>query len=641
MSLYDRQPEGGPTVNWSSIHPKLSEQVSDILVLLDCCFAAQAARANQKRAIPSNVELLAACAMRVKTILPGPLSFTTHLIKHLRDALETSGHARISDIANMLAHRDSGCIQTPVHFSGLGNRKGTIRLDRFDPHPGDSLHARREVAWLTLRVSLRDVLTDPLIADIIQWFKAHPSRKVAKLTVERVALSTGNLHHFIHEEGRGRNAGPRFERLPAPAKHEILTAWSNFRTVLAALATQLRTQSSTMDEETSDHEVAVDAQKGLLGTLLELENGLLSLQDTVQRSIMALPDLYGNREALIKAIEDTAMRDLGFVPSLHRRLKAFFPSPLGNLLQTDHVVEFAPNAPKIFQTLVKENLSKLGPVLVEYKDYYRPLSQRSDRKRIEQRIQVLADLLQTRGSPQFHTLRCTQWFHEPNDLRFGLVFEYPAGHDGFKTLRDLIQTASSTQRPTLGQRFLMVRSIGEAILNWHTSANWVHQGIASHNIIFFKPVGSPNIDYSKPYLCGFEFSRPSTGISDNAVVENFEMNVYRHPSRQGAPSEFHTKKHDLYSFGILMLEVGIWDLVSKCFNAKLRKDLVPEKMHDHIKLHARKRLGHHMGAAYERASSRCLNIDFGVELDDHVGTQLARMFEKLVLKELHSGMRLD
>lgn len=519
--------------------------------------------------------------MRVKTILPGPLSFTTHLIKHLREALDISGYARISDIANMLAHRDSGCIQTPVHFSGLGNRKATIRLNRFDPNAGNSLHARSEVAWPTLR-SLRDVLTDPLFSDIIQWFKAHPSRKVARLTVEKVVLISGNLHNFIHERGRGENAGPRFERLPAPAKLEILTAWSNLRTVLAAFATQLRSQSSTMDEDTPDHEVAVDAQKGLLGNLLELENGLLGLQDAVQLSVMALPELYRNRTALLEAIENTAMRDLGFVPSLNRRLKAFFPSQLGNTLETDHVVESAPNAPKIFQSLVKETIRKLEPVLVEYKGYDKALSQRSERERTEQRIQVLADLLKTRGPPQFHTLRCTQWFHEPNDLRFGLMFEYPTGSDGFKTLRDLIQTASSTQKPTLGQRFLMVRSIGEALLNWHTSANWVHQGIASHNIVFFKPVGSPNIDYSKPYLCGFEFSRPSAGISDNVIVEEFELNVYRHPSRQGAPSEYHTKKHDLYSFGILMLEVGIWDLVSNCFDVKLRKDLAPQKMRDNI-----------------------------------------------------------
>lgn len=385
---------------------------AEILVLLDCCFAAQAARANQKKAIPSNVELLAACAMRVKTVPPGPRSFTTQLIKQLRAALDSEGYAKISSIHNALAHRDSGFKETPIHFSGLERGKGTIRLERFNSSPAVDVVAKREAAWLNLRLSLRDMLTENRISDIIQWLKAHPTRKGSRLTVENVVLSTENLHQFIHDEGRGGNSAPKFDQLPPPAKHDILTAWGDFRTLLAGLATQLRSSSSATDEDTQSDKRTPDSAhnepQGSLATLLDLEQGLLSLQNVVQRSVMALPDLYGKREALMAAIEDTAMRDLGFVPLLNRRLKARFPSHSDGSMKTDHVISSTPSRPEIFRSLVREELRELGPVLVEYKVYDKKINQHSDIERLEVRIRTLAELLQTRGPPDFHTLRCTR-----------------------------------------------------------------------------------------------------------------------------------------------------------------------------------------------------------------------------------------
>lgn len=583
--------------------------------------------------------------MGVKTRPPGPHSFTTHLIKQLRASLKTTGSAKISDVVNVLAHRDSGCRETPVHFSGLGDGKSTVCLEAFDANPATDTHPGKEVAWLTLRVSLRDMLSDTLIDDIIRWLKARPARKVSRLTIENVVQSANHFAHFIHDEGRASAPGPKFDQLSKSAKEDVLTAWDDFRSLLAALATQLRSRSTIQRRDTQDQDTGpsyTDALlRGPLATLLELENGLLSLQGIVQRSVMALPDLYGNRESLLEAIEDTAMQDLGFVPLLKWRLNARFPSDPDNSMKIDHMVKEAPAQLKVFRSIVKEELHDLGTVLVEYKTYDKNAVPAGGTNRLEQHIQALADLLKTRGPPDFHSLQCISWFHEEENTRLGLVFEYPRGYNGFTSLRELIQMPGSSQRPTLAQRFLIVKKIGEALLKWHISANWVHQGIGSHNIYFFKPKNSASYDYSRPYLCGFEFARPSDGISLSICVEDFEQNVYRHPARQGAPSKYHTKKHDLYSYGILLFEVGVWNLVSNCFDANLRKNLVPWKMQDYIKVNARKRLSHYMGAAYERAASRCLNEEFGVELDDPVGTQLAKAFQDLVLDEIEPGTRLD
>ena len=57
--------------------------------------------------------------MGVKTILPGLYSFNTHLIKQLNVFLKNTGSARVFDIVNMLARRDSGYRYTPVHRDAL------------------------------------------------------------------------------------------------------------------------------------------------------------------------------------------------------------------------------------------------------------------------------------------------------------------------------------------------------------------------------------------------------------------------------------------------------------------------------------------------------------------------------------------
>ncbi|KAK3494387.1 uncharacterized protein B0T23DRAFT_427405 [Neurospora hispaniola] len=41
---------------------------------------------------------------------------------------------------------------------------------------------------------------------------------------------------------------------------------------------------------------------------------------------------------------------------------------------------------------------------------------------------------------------------------------------------------------------------------------------------------------------------------------SWERNVYRHPSRQGFdPAEKYRMQHDIYSLGVCLLEIGLWE----------------------------------------------------------------------------------
>ncbi|KAL8764555.1 MAG: hypothetical protein Q9209_007972 [Squamulea sp. 1 TL-2023] len=641
LSVWAALANGGPTLDWSIIQPKFGQVEAEILLLLDCCFAASAARTKHRGAISSNMELVAACAMSVKTKLPGPQSFTSHLIRQLKTGLETRGRAKVSEVVNALADRNSGYRQTPVHFTGLSNGNASICLEPFNTDLVDIDYAKRESAWLTLRISLRDVVSESLVCELIDWLKAHPTRRISKLTVEEVVSSTGTLHRFISGEERARDSGLNLSQLLAPDRQDVILAWADIMGLLAGLAMQLK--STITDIGVPQHESAAapdsrDPQSGP-NVLLALEDSLLSLRAALQRSILAIPNLYADRESLMTALNATVIDDLGLKPFLDRRLKAQFPLRSTTSMKIDHAPALDISNSKLLRCLFKENVQDFGSVLVEYK-YYDREEKEPAVGRMQERVQLLADLLRTSGPTDFHTMRCIRWFHEPDHARFGLMFEPPQDYVKFTSLRDIIEKSGPSQRPTLGQRFSMVRCIGEALIAWHRSANWVHQGIASYNIVFFRFATSSDFDYANPCLCGFEFARPSTGISPNNEVKDFEMDVYRHPMRQGAPIEYHTKKHDLYSFGVFMYEVGVWTLAGKLFDAESREHLAPIKMADRIKRKARDRLGHYMGEAYQRAAARCLNVDFGVETDDPVGSNLARAFEKLVLKEIEQGTRL-
>lgn len=125
-------------------------------------------------------------------------------------------------------------------------------------------------------------------------------------------------------------------------------------------------------------------------------------------------------------------------------------------MQIDHIAISAISRSKLPQSLFEKNIQELGSVLVEHK-YYDPEEKEIGIKRMQARVQHLAEHLQTSGPTDSHAMRCLRWCHEPECSRFGLVLEPPRDHVRFASLRDIIENAGSGRRPTLGQRFSIVR----------------------------------------------------------------------------------------------------------------------------------------------------------------------------------------
>ena len=96
--LYSRQ-QGSALVRWSNTQPRLANAGGDVLLILDCCYGAQAARDRiQGRLIPEDVESLAACPMGRQTNGPGPLSFTSKFIEVAKATMIDYGCMKVSDL---------------------------------------------------------------------------------------------------------------------------------------------------------------------------------------------------------------------------------------------------------------------------------------------------------------------------------------------------------------------------------------------------------------------------------------------------------------------------------------------------------------------------------------------------------------
>jgi hypothetical protein len=100
--------------------------------------------------------------------------------------------------------------------------------------------------------------------------------------------------------------------------------------------------------------------------------------------------------------------------------------------------------------------------------------------------------------------------------------------------------------------------------------------------------------------------------------------------------------HDIYALGVVLLEIGLWEDACVTAGAGSRKDgpLAVDKMVQNLKTAAKHRLSHYAGKDYQEAVLVCLEADFGVQMDDEMGSQLAKAFQKRVLDKLMKGAHI-
>ncbi|EEU42056.1 uncharacterized protein NECHADRAFT_101905 [Fusarium vanettenii 77-13-4] len=197
------------------------------------------------------------------------------------------------------------------------------------------------------------------------------------------------------------------------------------------------------------------------------------------------------------------------------------------------------------------------------------------------RVQRLISLLALPQSPGFKVPQAVGYIHDPEHYCWWLVFQFPqnsrqAPGDFSKplSLYTLLQPEYKP-RPPLEKRFRLASDISSTFHQLYSSS-WMHKSIRSDNIVFpCQNSESPSAgQLASPIVCGFEYSRLETEAqtidrsksnSDPAVA------MYRHPDYQGEAAQGYKVQYDIYSLGLVLLEIGIWAPLTSLFDSKRGK----------------------------------------------------------------------
>jgi hypothetical protein len=277
-------------------------------------------------------------------------------------------------------------------------------------------------------------------------------------------------------------------------------------------------------------------------------------------------------------------------------------------------------------------------VIVEFKTLDEESSP-SDEERILQLGRLLAA---SRDSdlcilPIRHIIR-----HGPNNS-YAFVFGFPplTLESTPVSLHDLIQpNVPSHRRLSLHYRFHIAQNISKSLAAFHAD-NWVHKSFRSRSIIFFhSQLGQ--LRFMTPYLTNFEYSRATTTDTSWTYDGDAEKNLYRHPDRQRPPTISFNKLHDLWSLGVVLLEIGLWQTAQSIREQGLQTRSHLGMTNDPHLLkgiyleRTTTDLPHMMGPAYAQAVETCLNWDFGCGAADPKLTLefYERVIQKLDIKSL-------
>ena len=217
-------------------------------------------------------------------------------------------------------------------------------------------------------------------------------------------------------------------------------------------------------------------------------------------------------------------------------------------------------------------------------------------------------------------LRIIGWFADLTQSRFGFIYQVPEPSPVDQnprspaaspvTLLSFLQHSGNTDSentPSLEDRYRLALNLVTNLL--HTHAKGVtHRNINSNNVVFVVESANQTLESKpwkegvirKPYLVSWD------QCSEDAATPGDELHVprlYRHPdSRFGVRSTF-KPAYDVYSLGLVLLEIGLWLPLHKLFKTKYTLSRFRDKLRS---TYAHKLAGK-CGSTYMKIVEYCLD----------------------------------
>ncbi|KAL7931808.1 hypothetical protein V8C35DRAFT_329169 [Trichoderma chlorosporum] len=236
---------------------------------------------------------------------------------------------------------------------------------------------------------------------------------------------------------------------------------------------------------------------------------------------------------------------------------------------------------------------------------------------LESEMGVLAAALNCLDSAAgVRLLKVESYFYHADTSQFIFVQVSPYWIVSTMTLENFIvgEPVSHTQI-TLDQRFKLALKLAESVFFLHT-AGFVHKNITSSSIVILQRRESSTSPLEDFYLMGFDLIREvEEKISEKAIARGIEgghksiwdFDIFQHPDRSlFERRQRYTKTHDVYSLGVVLLEIGYWEQLSEILpnlDEDIRLDWTQEL------LEAASALGPRTGESYQRLVLWCLGLD--------------------------------
>lgn len=244
-------------------------------------------------------------------------------------------------------------------------------------------------------------------------------------------------------------------------------------------------------------------------------------------------------------------------------------------------------------------------------------------KTIESDVAILAAELNCLDpAADIRLLKVESYFYHGESGQFLFVHHPPYRTMSMTTLERRISVDSfpETEAP-LNQRLKLAHKLTEAVLFLH-SANFLHKNITSSSVVAFRKWEDESLEEESNstvlddgYLMGFELIRGAeTGTTKEGAIKEagdsrsiWEFAIYQHPDRQhGKDSEEYKKVYDVYSLGVVLLELGLWQPLSRVAISLDQGN--PSSWPRHLSDSVVNTLGPRIGERYGRLVSWCLAL---------------------------------
>ncbi|KAH8696036.1 hypothetical protein BGW36DRAFT_342479 [Talaromyces proteolyticus] len=218
-------------------------------------------------------------------------------------------------------------------------------------------------------------------------------------------------------------------------------------------------------------------------------------------------------------------------------------------------------------------------------------------------------------------LRFLGYYLDMSNARYAFVYQMPVDYFPFlsnpsnllkelkpKTLVSLFHSGDEHQDipvPTLESRFRLAYNLLLAVLHLR-SQNLVHGNINSSNVLVFpglnnssqEEIGDLVEDLRRPYLTSLgQFS------GNEPTPEPLSSSMYRHPDDKRVLGDEAAWSYDLYSLGLVLLEIGLWAPISRLWKMKYNNAMFKQRI-ENVYI---KKLASKCGNAYLHVVQLCLD----------------------------------